>query len=280
MRPHTAFAIILLSALLGSLPYIVAPPAAQQQVLPSAPYSSSPTPEAAAYNVALFIAMAASATAIIYLLIRFRRAFKAFIAFAWFFITLGVSWAFAVKYYAAGLIPAWAADALAYAPFAAGPAVLYLIFKGRGDVAIAALSSLAGVMLTWVLPALTILALMGALAVYDLVMVYRGLLGALIKKVKERPQATRGEPPLFGLMAKVGDVSMGTGDFLVYTMASTMAGIKYSAYGPATAVVATALALSLIYVGFRLTKDLLLKRYGYAPALPIPLALVLPLLLL
>lgn len=283
MRPY-AFGLLLFSAaLLGALPYIAAPPAASQPVLPSAPYSQSQSVSATIYNVFLFIALVAAATVAVYFAIRFKRIFRAFIAAAWFMIVWGVSWAYAIKYYSCGLLPDWAAAALVYAPLALGPAVVLAVFKRRGDVAIAFLSALAGTMLVWMLPPPTVLALMVALPIYDLFMVYKGLLGRLIKKARGevgRPDAPRGEPPLFGLMAKVGDLSVGTGDFFAYSMALTTIGVKYSALGPLAAAGFMALGLALIYVGFKLTAELLLKRRGYAPALPIPMALVLPLILL
>ena len=286
MKTHVTFgALLFAAALLGSLPYIITPSQASQQVLPAAPYSASNTAGAAAYNVGLFIGLAAIATAFIYLVMRYKKLFKAFIAVVWLLVITGIFWAYAVKYYACGLLPDYAAEALFYAPFVVAPFLIYAIFKWKWDLAIALFSALAGTMVVWILPPITIIALLLVLPIYDLLMVYWGLLGRIVRKAKEelprQPQAgAPREPPLLGLMAKVGDISVGTGDFFTYSTALTYIGIKYSAFGPLASLLAIAAGLALIYTGFLLTVKLLLRRFGYAPALPIPIALVLPLLLL
>ncbi|MEZ0249027.1 MAG: hypothetical protein ABWJ97_07110 [Thermoproteus sp.] len=283
MRAYASFALLLSAALLGVLPYLAAPSQAAQQVLSAAPYSASNTTQAAAYNVGLFVALAATATVLIYLIMRFKRLFKLFIAAVWFLVILGVFWAYAIKYYACGLLPDLAAEALFYAPFVVAPLLIYGMFKWKWDASVAVLSALAGAMIVWILPPLTVLVLLAVLPVYDLLMVYWGLLGRIVKKAKEerRPQigAPR-EPPLLGLMARVGEVSVGTGDFFAYTAALTYIGVKYSQLGLVASISAMAVGLALIYAGFVLTVKLLLRRFGYAPALPIPLALIMPLLVL
>ncbi|MGC8582991.1 MAG: hypothetical protein ACP5MH_04600 [Thermoproteus sp.] len=285
MRTYAFVALLFAAALLGTLPYLAAPSQASEQVLPAAPYSSSNTAPAAAYNTTLFVSLAVVATVFIYLIMRYKKFFKIFIAAIWFLVILGVFWAYDLKYYACGLLPDAAAEALFYAPFAVAPAMIYAILKARLDPAIAVFSAFAGTMVVWILPPLTVLALLVILPVYDLVMVYWGLLGKIVKKAKEGalrgpgPEAPR-EPPLLGLMAKVGEVSVGTGDFFAYAAALTFIGIKFSRYGLLPSLAAIALGVVLIYTGFLLTVRLLLRRFGYAPALPIPLALVMPLLLL
>ncbi len=229
--------------------------------------------------------LAAMATALIYIAMRYKRLFNAFMAVVWFLVITGVFWAYAVEYYSCGLLPDVIAEALLYAPYVVAPALIYAIFKRKWDAVIAVFSALAGAMAVWMLPRITVMALLAALPVYDLVMVYWGLLGKIIRRIKERPPPNphgppSREPPLLGLMAKVDDVSVGSGDFFAYAMALTYVGIKYSALGPLASLGAIALGLCLIYAGFRLTVRLLLKRHGYAPALPIPIALIMPLLLL
>lgn len=285
MRTRATLALLFLAAVLGSLPYMTAPSQASQQTLSAPPYSSSNTAGAAVYNVGLFVGLAAVATAFIYFVMRHKKFFNVFIAAVWFLVITGVFWAFAVEYYSCGLLPATIAEALLYAPLVAAPVAIYSIFKWKWDAIVAVFSALAGAMAVWMLPHVTVLALLIALPVYDLVMVYWGLLGKIIRKAKEElPPGPRGappkEPPLLGLMAKVGDISVGSGDFFAYAMALTYLGVKYSPLGPLASLGAMASGLMLIYAGFRLTVELLLKRYGYAPALPIPLALVMPLLLL
>lgn len=286
MRSHAAFAALLfIAAILGTLPYLVAPSQAGQQVLPSAPYAYSNNISSTLYNLSLFIILIVIATIFIYLLFHFKKLFKLFIAFAWAMIVWGVAWAYAIKYYYSGLLPDWGAEALFYSPIVSIPLVLYALFKGRSDWMVALLSSLAGTMMVWILPPLTVLALLAALPIYDAVMVYWGLLGRLIRKAKaEAPPTPPGERPkevpLLGLMAHVGDVSVGSGDFFAYTMALTYIGVKYALYGALVDLSLVLLGLILIYIGFLLTVKLLLKRYGYAPALPLPLAMLMPLILL
>ncbi|MEL9990384.1 MAG: hypothetical protein QXP98_01465 [Thermoproteus sp.] len=285
MKTYVSFALLLSAALLGVLPYLAAPSQASQQVLPAAPYSSSNTTQAAVYNVGLFVALAAAATVFIYLIMRFKKLFKLFVAAIWFLVILGVFWAYAIKYYTCGLLPDLAAEVLFYAPFVVAPLLIYGMFKWKWDTSVAVLSALAGAMVVWMLPPLTVLVLLAVLPLYDLLMVYWGLLGRIVKKAKEElprhPQAEAPrEPPLLGLMARVGEVSVGTGDFFAYTAALTYMGIKYSQLGPIASILVMAVGLALIYVGFVLTVRLLLRRFGYAPALPIPLALIMPLLVL
>lgn len=285
MRTHAFMALLFAAGLLGALPYLYAPSQASEQILPAAPYSPSNTASAAAYNTTLFISLAVAATVFIYLVMRYRKFFKVFIAAIWLLVIVGVFWAYDLKYYSCGLLPDWAAEALFYAPFAVAPAVIYAILKARLDQAVAVFSALAGAMVVWILPPLTVLALLAALPVYDLVMVYWGLLGRIVRKAKESaplqlPAGGPREPPLMGLMARVGEVSVGTGDFFAYTASITFIGIKFSQYGLIPSLAAMALGLVLIYAGFLLTVSLLLRRFGYAPALPIPMALVMPLLLL
>lgn len=293
-----ALVLVMWASLLASLPYLasVAPPEAPPT--PS-PYAASEEPGATAYNAAVFFSMLLAATVGIYLALGRRRLLRALVYVVWFMLAVGVTQFYAVVYYLAGLLPEWAAEGAVLASPLAGAAVALMLWRGRGDMALGLLGGLAGGMLASVLPHATLLVIFALLPLYDFLMVYKGLLGRIIRRERAQraavqpapqpsphegpssPQPGRGgDSPLFGFVVRLGRMSLGVGDFVTYTAALTYvtAGLSHR-MGPAAAALLP-LGLALIYLGLRLTVKVFLRRWGYGPALPFPMLLLSPLIAL
>jgi len=61
-------------------------------------------------------------------------------------------------------------------------------------------------------------------------------------------------------------------------MALSFVAARLAAFGGAVALAAVALGVATIYAGLRLTVEVFLKRWGYGPALPLPILLLSPLI--
>jgi len=279
-----ALFVVALAVLLGTLPLYLNPHVEKPQI-DTAVYATAETPGATLYNLAVFFTLLVVATAVIYLLLTRRRLLNLFVYFVWFTLALGVVQFYAWLYYSYGILPPGPATwAILLSP-AVGVLVVFLLSRRRGDLFLGLLGALAGSMFVWILPSVTVLALLIALPVYDYLMVSRGLLGRLIKKAKEgaaggsgaTPSKSR-DTPLFGFVVRLKDFSLGIGDFIVYSMALSFIAAKLAAFGGAVALAAVALGVVSIYAGLRLTVEIFLKKWGYGPALPLPMLLLSPLI--
>jgi len=279
-----ALLAVALAALLGTLPLYVNPHVEKPQ-MDTAIYATAETPGATLYNLAVFFTLLVVATAAIYLLLTRRRLLNPFLYFVWFTLALGVVQFYAWLYYSYGILPPGPATwAILLSP-AVGVLVVFLLSRRRGDLFLGFLGALAGSMFVWLLPSVTVLALLVALPVYDYLMVSRGLLGRLIKKAKEGAASGNGatppkgrDTPLFGFVVRLRTFSLGVGDFVVYSMALSFIAARLAAFGGAVALAAVALGVASIYAGLRLTVEIFLKRWGYGPALPLPMLLLSPLI--
>jgi presenilin-like A22 family membrane protease len=122
---------------------------------------------------------------------------------------------------------------------------------------VTALGALTGVFLGYSVGPTTALVLVVALVVYDIVAVFRGPVGALAKAVEA------GDLP--GAMYTYGELTIGMGDLVFYSLVATTAMVffgLFSFFGAALGILAGS------YLGFRA-----LSRYEMFPGLPFSLLL-------
>ena len=217
------------------------------------------TPSGVTLNASIFVVMMALAAALIYLLLRYgrRRVVKYLIATAMFFVTF-----FLLNWYTEpyGSYLAPVVDVYGYPWVAAtvAAAVLLLIGMYKGPELIRLLSviivaSLTGTFLGVSIPTLTAIVLLLALALYDLVSVYRGPIGKIAKMADLEE--------FKGAVFTVGDLTIGMGDLVFYSMlvSNAMTSFGMLAYVGAFAGVAVG-----SFLGFKM-----LERREIFPGLPL-----------
>jgi presenilin-like A22 family membrane protease len=132
---------------------------------------------------------------------------------------------------------------------------------GKGRIrqlfGVTALSALTGVFLGYSIGLITALVLVAALVVYDIVAVFRGPVGALAKTV--------GSGELPGAMYSYGELTIGMGDLVFYSLLATTAMVTF---GPLSFLGAGIGILAGTYLGFRA-----LSRFEMFPGLPFSLLL-------
>lgn len=273
-----ALVVTVVAVLLGTAPLLVEKET-RHVPIDVGPYVKAENAGATLYNLAVFFTLLVAATVLIYLIFTRRRLLNVFLYFVWYILTTGVIQFYAVLYYWSGIIDETTAIRSITASFIIGGVVVYLIYKRRGDLLLGLLGALAGVMFVWILPEMTVVALLVALPIYDYVMVSRGLLGKLVKKSKEATGgAGGGDTPLFGFVVRLKSISLGVGDFVVYAMALSYIFMKIVGHSRELAFFALGAGAVLIYLGFILTVEVFLKRWGYGPALPFPILALAPLI--
>ncbi len=144
-------------------------------------------------------------------------------------------------------------------------ALAFLVRKSSGVAALAAACVTAGAggtIIGYMIPVLTFIVLVASLTVFDLVMVKKGYLSLLShEQYRERINQLR------GLVVEVGDVNIGLGDLLFYTITVTTTFFKLGLLPAITANLA-------MIIGYYLTLQLL-KKWTTVPGLTIPLSLAL-----
>jgi hypothetical protein len=225
-----ALLVVVLAVLLGNGPAFIGRRIEALPVEPT-PYAKAEDAGATMYNLALFFVLLVAATVVIYLLFTRRRLLSLFLYFIWFVLSVGVFQFYVILYYWSGVIDETNAVRLMWISLLFGGFVVFLLHKRRGDLLLGFLGSLAGVMFVWLLPPATVVALLSALPIYDYVMVRRGLLGKIVRRSREMspPSAGGGEggkadTPLFGFVVRLKTLSLGVGDFVVYSMALSFLG--------------------------------------------------------
>jgi hypothetical protein len=140
-------------------------------------------------------------------------------------------------------------------------AAIGLTIFGKGQTrqlsGVTALGALTGVFLGYSVGPVTAFVLVGALVVYDIVAVFRGPVGALAKVVEA------GDLP--GAMYTYGELTIGMGDLVFYSLVATTAMVSY---GPLSFLGAALGILAGSYLGFRA-----LSRFEMFPGLPFSLLL-------
>ncbi|GEM_PF-784909 len=281
-----ALLLVVLAVLIGTGPLFIERQVGALPVEPT-PYVKAEDVGATMYNLALFFVLLVVATAVVYIIFTRRRLLSLFLSFIWFVLSVGVFQFYVILYYWAGFIDEVNAIRLMWISLLFGGFTVFLLRKKRGDLLLGFLGSLAGAMFVWLLPPATVVALLAALPIYDYVMVSKGLLGKIVRKSREMSPPSAGgggegkaDTPLFGFVVRLKTLSLGVGDFVVFSMALTFIVMRFVQYGRDAALIAVGLGAVLIYFGLMLTVEVFLKRWGYGPALPFPILLLSPLIAL
>jgi len=221
------------------------------------------TPSGATLNASIFVVMMAAAATLIYLLLKYqrKRVVKYLIAGAIFFVAF-----FLLNWYGelyamqlAPVVDVYGYEWLGLTGIAAGLLLvgLYRGPQGMRLLSVTLVGSLTGTFLGASVPALTAIVLLAALAVYDLVSVYRGPIG----KIAEMADLEEFKGAVF----TVGDLTIGMGDIVFYTMlvSNAMINLGTLAYLGAFAGVAAG-----SFLGFKM-----LERREVFPGLPLAIGL-------
>jgi presenilin-like A22 family membrane protease len=216
------------------------------------------TPSGATLNASMFVVMMAVAATLIYLLVRYQRKHivKYLISGAMLFVAFFLlNWY--SELYATQLSPI--IDVYGYGWIGLTGLVSALLFIGlhRGSestrlLSVTIIGSLTGTFLGASIPTLTAIVLLAALAVYDLVSVYRGPIG----KIAEMADLEEFKGAVF----TVGDLTIGMGDLVFYSMLVSNAMVNF---GALAYVGALAGVLVGSFLGFKM-----LERKEVFPGLP------------
>ncbi len=153
--------------------------------------------------------------------------------------------------------------------FGTGALCTYLVRQRTGLPAALSGSltgSLGGLVIASVVPPFTSLVLMGAAALFDFLMVWKGYLSAMRGLQAEDFRTIR------GMVVEMRGASVGLGDLIFYAMAVSVAVKLTDAL--------TAAAVNVVIVAGYYVTLMLLRRWDQVPGLSIPLGLSLVLLLL
>ncbi len=210
----------------------------------------------ASENAVIFVfALAVAATAMFLLIKRGRMRFiRGMIKGALIIVSFAVAF-----WYGASLLSIDVSLLLLLSVAVAAFIGLTVFGKGRVGqlVGVTVLAALTGLFLGYSIPLVTALVLVGALVVYDIVAVFRGPVGALAKTV--------GSGDLPGAMYSYGELTIGMGDLVFYSLVATTA---LANFGVWSFLAAAAGILAGTYLGFKA-----LSRYEMFPGLPFSLLL-------
>jgi hypothetical protein len=262
-RLHHLYPVILSLAVTGILGY----PISYQPVPPVqvTPFQGDSLSSASLNAIIFVIALGASATAMLLMIRRGRMGFiRSLIRAAVLIVSFAVAfWYAALILY---LIPNTPSDPLAtiiLLGVSIGTAVaIGLTIFGRARkyqlIGVTLIGALTGIFLGYSIGPVTALVLVGALVIYDIVAVFRGPVGALAKTI--------GEGDLPGAVFTYGDLTIGMGDMVFYSLVATTALVYFggiiSFFGAAIGILAGT------FLGFKA-----LSRYEMFPGLPFSLLL-------
>lgn len=221
------------------------------------------TPSGATLNASVFVIMMAAAATSIYLLLKYqrKRIVKYLITAAMFFVAFFLlNWY--SELYADQLAPLVDIYGLGWIVTTGVAAVLLMLGLHKGPETVRILSvtivgSLTGTFLGASIPTLTAVVLLAALAIYDLVSVYRGPIG----KIAEIADLEEFKGAVF----TVGDLTVGMGDLVFYSMLVSNAMISFGALAYLGTFAGVAAGS---YLGFKM-----LERREVFPGLPIAVGL-------
>jgi len=264
-KPSQLIPEILAIGLAGVLTY-----ALRTASVPIEPITVFPeTTSGVTLNAAMYVAMMAIAGTLIYLFIKFgmKRIVKYLINFALVVLTLFLFIWYGSLY--AAYMPAVLTSDFnwLYVSIAATILVSLAIFKSKGMVhfgGIIAIGGLTGTFLGVSIPTLTAIVLLLALAAYDLFAVYRGPIGKIA-------QSTDLEE-FTGAVFTYGDLTVGMGDMVFYSMLASNAMMNY---GTLPYVAAAVGLIAGAYLGFKM-----LEGRDMFPGLPFAIILGLGLMFL
>jgi hypothetical protein len=262
-RPRHLFPVILSLAVTGLLGYPIS-----NQVVPQAqvtPFQGDTLSSAGLNAVIFVIALGASATAMFLMVRRGRMNFiRSLIKVAVLIVSFAVAfWYTSSIFY---LIPNSPSDPLVTivllgVSIGTTIAIALTIFgktKKYQLIGVTLIGALTGIFLGYSIGPLTALVLIGALVIYDIVAVFRGPVGALAKSIEE------GDLP--GAVFTYGDLTIGMGDMVFYSLVATTALVYFggilSFFGAAIGILAGT------FLGFKA-----LSKYEMFPGLPFSLLL-------
>jgi presenilin-like A22 family membrane protease len=257
-KPSQLIPEILVVALAGSLTYALRATSAPVQPITIFPETAS----GITLNAGIFVALMAAAGTVMYLFVKFgmKKIVRYLIDVAvckllqFLFIWYG-------NLYAAYLPPilafGWSWIALS---LAATGVLAYAIFKSKGPPHLAAIILIGGMTGTFLgvsIPTLTAIALLIALAAYDLFAVYKGPIGKMA-------QSTDIEE-FTGAVFTYGDLTVGMGDMVFYSMLASIAMMNFGVYPYAAAALGVVVGA---YLGFKM-----LEGRDMFPGLPFAIIL-------
>ena len=264
-RPRHLYPVILSLAVTGVLGYPISNP---NQPVPQAQVTlfQGDTLSSASLNAVVFvIALGASATAMFLMVRRGRMKFiRSLIKAAVLIVSFAVAFWYATSILF--LIPNSPSEPLATilllgVSLGTAIAIALTIFgktKKYQLIGVTLIGALTGIFLGYSIGPLTALVLIGALVIYDIVAVFRGPVGALAKTIEE------GDLP--GAVFTYGDLTIGMGDMVFYSLVATTALVYFggvlSFFGAAIGILAGT------FLGFKA-----LSRYEMFPGLPFSLLL-------
>lgn len=221
------------------------------------------TPSGVTLNASIFVIMMAAAATMIYLLLKFRRksTVRYLITGAMFFVTFFLlNWY--SEAYAAHLAPVLNVYGYFWIALTLIVSALLLLALHRGSsimglLAVTIIGSLTGTFLGASIPALTATVLLAALAVYDLVSVYRGPIG----KIAEMTDLEEFKGAVF----TVGDLTIGMGDMVFYSMLVSTAMINLGTLAYLGGFIGVTVGN---FLGFKL-----LERREVLPGLPLSIGM-------
>ncbi len=217
----------------------------------------------ASLNALIFVfALGASATAMVFLIRKGRMGFiRRMIKGALIVVSFAVAFWYTTSVFSIYLNLNDALTVFFLLLSVAIAASIGLTIFGKGRIrqlfGVTALSALTGVFLGYSIGLVTALVLVAALVVYDIVAVFRGPVGALAKTV--------GSGDLPGAMYSYGELTIGMGDLVFYSLVATTALVTF---GPVSFLGAGVGILAGTYLGFRA-----LSRFEMFPGLPFSLLL-------
>jgi presenilin-like A22 family membrane protease len=252
---------VLASMLFGFLCatlFVTATPSSQP-TYPPVPWDQT-TAEGASYNAIYFVTIVAVGATLIYFLLKYRGR-RTLNFLIWFAMTLAFG-LLGMVYFSELLANVPNGLAITIALTAALTVLGDLaIFRFRGkvaDVVVIGLGGALGAFLGGNLTVLTAVPIIIALAIYDVIAVYRGPVGKIAS-------SSGGMDQLKGLSYSFKDIQMGLGDLVFYSLLVATMFVHYN-------LAAGLFAFVGILIGSYLT-FLVLERRDVFPGLPIPLAL-------
>jgi len=276
--------IVALAATIATVPHYVGVklPEPDSTVM----FSLEDSPQAALWNAAVIIALVIAYTYVALKIVGRGPLLELVMATAWFLGAMAAVWFYALLYYYARLLhPVATLVALFAAPVAAVPVALTVLRSGNSPL-FGVVGALLGAMFAQLFPRTTVLAVLAALAAYDFISAKRGPLNKLIERAVERscpceytqPCCEGAQIVLPGLLVRLRERAIGVGDFFAYSMAATFIAVGAAKLGVAASLAMLATALTAIYLGMQATLKWA-EVEGMAPGLPIPLAMLMPLLI-
>ncbi len=229
--------------------------------------------EAAAVNLAFFLAMVLAGTVVMIIIVKLGRVkllplIFSLSVFLSFFVIAELYFEAYCEHLAVLCGPQASAAALALSLATAA-----LIVRPRAPRLLSALlilyGAMAGSLFFELLPPWSVVAIAAGMAAYDVYAVFRGPLRYILENVLEPEPGARGggsPGPLRGASVQLGGITLGMGDVLIYSMLSPL---YY--YYPHASLARWALSTAGIVAGFYATVKML-ERRKFMPALPLPVA--------